>query len=307
MDTPATAGAAQARTGGGEPDYTLPVEPIAGLMRSATTLPAGSKVRVQGIVLEQRLGEYIIVSDSTGVLFAETPQTTRVRVNQQVDLWGVPVWDGGRVYLRDATFRVVGPSEGGPQVVGPRPAELPVLTNAWQVRDLPPERAAWKYPVRLRAVVTVCIPHRPGFTVQDEVSGIYVMLRSGRPNFKTGDLLLIEGVTDPGEFSPIVIATNVTVLGTAPLPPARPVMLFQLATGQEGSQWIEVHGVVRAVNFSNNLAQLEVADPSGTLLVNVPADAPPTNLLDAIVRIRGAAGSVFNERRQLVGVRIWVP
>jgi len=307
LDSPPATGSVQTQAALPEPDYKLTVQPIATLMRSAAALPAGSRVRVQGIVLEQRLGEYIIVSDATGTLFAETPQTTRVKVNQRVDLWGEPVWDGARVYLRNATFRQITSATGQSQYIGPKPAELPLLTNAWQVRDLPPERAAWNYPVRLRGVVTVCTPHRAGFTMQDEVSGIYVAMRKGQPHFKTGDLVLVEGVSDPGEFSPVVIATNVTVLGTAPLPPARPVTLFQLATGQEGSQWIEVRGVVRAVSFSNDLAQLEVGDPTGTLQVNVPSRTHPTNLLDAIVRIRGAAGSVFNERRQLIGVRIWVP
>ena len=307
LDSPPATGSVQTQAALPEPDYKLTVQPIATLMRSAAALPAGSKVRVQGIVLEQRLGEYIIVSDATGTLFAETPQTTRVKVNQRVDLWGEPVWDGARVYLRNATFRQITSATGQSEYIGPKPAELPLLTNAWQVRDLPPERAAWNYPVRLRGVVTVCTPHRAGFTMQDEVSGIYVAMRKGQPHFKTGDLVLVEGVSDPGEFSPVVIATNVTVLGTAPLPPARPVTLFQLATGQEGSQWIEVRGVVRAVSFSNDLAQLEVGDPTGTLQVNVPTGVHPTNLLDAIVRIRGAAGSLFNERRQLIGVRIWVP
>ncbi len=308
VDTTPPTGVAQAQSIPTEPDDKLAVQPIAALARAAAALPAGSKVRVRGIVLEQRLGEFIIVSDGTGILFAETPQTTRVKVNQQVDLWGVPVWDGARVYLRNATFRQIGSTGAEAQYVGPKPAELPLLTNAWQVRDLPPERAAWKYPVRLRGVVTVCIPHRTGFTVQDEISGIYVVMQKGRPNLKTGDLVLVEGESDPGEFSPIIVATNVTVLGTAPLPPARPVTLFQLATGQEGSQWIEVRGVVRAVgSFTNEIAQLELADPTGTLQVNVPTGVQPTNLLDAIVRIRGVARSVFNERRQLIGVRIWVP
>ena len=76
-----------------------------------------------------------------------------------------------------------------------------------------------------------------------------------------GDLVNIEGVSDPGNYSPILLASNATVIGTAPLPEAQPATLFQLATGQEGSQWIEVRGVVRSVAFTNGLAQLGLRVP----------------------------------------------
>lgn len=309
LDRPSSASTPQSPEGSVGLDRTLAVQPIGELSRLGSGSRPSGKVRVQGIVLEQRPGEYIIISDSTGTIFVETPQPIVAKVNQYVDVLGEPVWDGARVYLRNATFRQIDPAvaTSGAEPLIAKPAVLPVLTNAWQVRDLPPERAAWQYPVRLRGVVTLCTPHRGGFVVQDEISGIYVAPEKDRPNLKTGDLVAIEGVSIPGDYAPCVLATNVTLLGTAPLPQARPVTLFQLATGQEGSQWVEVRGVIREVDWSNDLAQLELADPTGTVTVNVPAESHPTNLLDAVVRIRGVAASVFNERRQLVGVRIWMP
>ena len=39
------------------------------------------------------------------------------------------------------------------------------------------------------------------------------------------------------------------------------------------------------MSFSNGMAQLNLRDLDGTMLVNVPAEREPVRLLDAIVRI----------------------
>jgi len=310
MDAVVQINPGQIRTNAPMDPYRLPVQSISSLMRAQATATNDAQVRVQGTVLDQRLGEYIVIRGDSGTLFAETQLAVVAKVNERVDLWGVPVWDGSRVYLKNAAFRSA--DSGVPPTkeiaaAAVKPAKLPLLTKAWEVRDLSPERAAWHYPVRLRGVVTVCTPQRAGFIVQDDISGIYISMNKGRPALKTGDLVEIEGASDPGAYAPVVAASNVTVVGTAPLPEACPVTLFQLATGQEGSQWIEVRGVVRSLSCADGLAQLELSDPSGMLTVNIPAATEPTNLLDAVVRIHGACGSVFNDRRQLTGFRIWVP
>src|SRR6185503_7187267 len=96
----------------------------------------------------------------------------------------------------------------------PKPDQLPLLTKAWEVRDLSAERAAWKYPVRLRAVVTVTTRTNENFLfVQDETSGISVRRKKDSADLQPGDLVEIDGVSNPGGFAPIVVMSNVTVLG----------------------------------------------------------------------------------------------
>ena len=288
---------------------SIPVRTISSLN---VNVPAGARdamVRLRGTVLDEQPGEFIVIHDLTGTIFAETHQADLPKVRELADLQGQPDFDIYPVSLKNVVAVPVatgGSTNQAASAVSARPASLPLLTNVWQIRDLPPEKAAWHYPVRLRAVVTVNAHFQDYFFVQDNSAGISVRMPRISSGLKPGDLVNVEGVSDPGRFSPIVLATNVTVLGTAPLPEAQPVTLFQLATGEEGSQWIEVRGVVRSVTFTNGMARLNLRDLSGTIPVNVPADREPANLLDAIVRIRGACGSESNSRRQFMGFTMWV-
>jgi PAS domain S-box-containing protein len=267
-------------------------------------------VRVQGKVLDEQSGEFIVINDGTGTILAETHQAALPPVNELADLSGQPFSDGYAVSLKNATARLVthrnGTNQDNAMSLLP-PASLPQLTKVWMVRDLPAEKAAWHYPVRLRAVVTVNAHYKDYFFAQDDSAGITVRVPEISAGLNPGDLVDISGVSDPGGYSPIVLASNVTVIGSAPLPEARAETLFQLATGQDGSQWIEVRGVIRSATYNptNGMAQLNLKDLSGAINVNVRADHEPLELLDAIVRIRGACGSKANEKREFVASELW--
>jgi PAS domain S-box-containing protein len=269
---------------------------------------AKATVRIRGTVLDERPGEYIVVRDETGTILAETHQAILPKVKERIDLQGQPVSDGDSVSLKNAvatSLATGGSTNNEASILPVKPANLPLLTKAWEIRDLPVEKAAWHYPVRLRGVVTVNTKTNLFFFVQDDSVGIFVSMPEIPAKLNPGDLVEIEGVSDPGKFAPIVLASNVTVTGTAPLPAARPETMFQLATGQDGSQWVEVLGVVRSMSYSNGMARLNLRDLDGTILVNVPAEREPVHLLDAIVHISGACTSTADDRRQLVGFEIW--
>ena len=287
---------------------SVPLRSIASLKRSATSGDHKPWVRVSGTVLDERPGEYIVVHDDTGTLFAETRQLILPQLKQRVDVLGQPVSDGYSVSLQNATAidLATNPSVSSAASASvDQPTKLPLLTKAWEIRDLPAEKVAWHYPVRLRAVVTVNTKLGRWIFVQDDSAGISVLLNTIGTNLNPGDLVNLEGVSDPGGFSPIVVASNVTVIGSAPLPEPQPETLFQLATGQYGSQWIEVRGVVRSMSCSNGLSKLNLNDASGVITVNIPSTNKPAYLLDATVRIRGACGSKSNNKRQFVNCELW--
>jgi len=265
-------------------------------------------VRIRGTVLDEQPGEYIVIHDETGTILAETHQAILPKVKEQIDLEGQPVSDGDSVSLKNAVAAPLatgGSTNSEASILPVKPAKLPLLTKVWEIRDLPAEKAAWHYPVRLRGVVTVISKVNHYFFVQDDSAGISVLMEGISTNLNPGNLVDVEGASDPGKFSPIVLASNVTVLGSAPLPEAKQETLFQLATGQYGSQWIEVRGVVRSMSCSNGMARLNLRDLDGTIPVNVPAEREPVQLLDAIVRIRGACGSESNDKRQFMGFTMW--
>jgi PAS domain S-box-containing protein len=288
----------------------LPIQEIAEVKRNHLTTGGTNMVHVRGTALDQRLGENILIRDETGTLFAETTDSVALKPEETVDVWGTPASDGTRVVLHNASLHPVNaitrlvPDSDSP---AERPAELPVLTTALQVRDLTADKAGWKYPAKLQGVVTFYLPERRLY-IQDRTAGTYIGMRlTNAPAIKAGDLVEISGFTDPGLFAPIVAATQIVVVGSSPLPDARKTTLYQLGTGEFDGQWIEVHGVIRSQYYYRGMLRLKVSDSEATLFVNVPVEHEPSNLQDAVVRLRGICGSRFNDRRQLAGVVIWTP
>jgi signal transduction histidine kinase/CheY-like chemotaxis protein len=190
-----------------------------------------------------------------------------------------------------------------------RPADLPVLTWAGDVRALSADEAERSYPVRIRAVVTYIDQAWSMLFVQDPSGGLYVEALHV-PDLRAGDLVEVEGFTDPGNFAPQIVRPVITVLGRAPLPRARRVDIERLLTGKEDSQWVEVRGVVRSVSRTEtDQVFLHLAASRTRFAVLIPGfdGAAPTHLVDSLVRVSGVSGTLFNQKRQLIGVQHYVP
>ena len=120
------------------------------------------------------------------------------------------------------------------QQPGKRPVVLPTLTTAAAVHGLSSSESKRRYPVRLRAVSLVSFVGWHGFFVNDGSTGVYVETKGQVPltdQIHTGSLLEIEGVSGPGEFSPIVDQAVFRMLGEGIVPPAgtSPSIDFRLA------------------------------------------------------------------------------
>ncbi len=93
------------------------------------------------------------------------------------------------------------------------------------------------------------------------------------------------------------------------MPSARRVGLDRLSTGVEDGQWVEIEGIVRGADTSNTMLTLTVT--SGRVQVEVMTPRYGKNeylrLIDSRVLVRGTAGPVFNQRRQLIGVNMYTP
>src|SRR5262249_21620370 len=77
-------------------------------------------------------------------------------------------------------------------------AAEPPLTNIASVLALPPERASTDLPVHVIAPVTVADPKSGLLFVEDSGGGIFVSTKRALPPLRFGELLEIEGPTDPG-------------------------------------------------------------------------------------------------------------
>ncbi len=186
---------------------------------------------------------------------------------------------------------------------------LRVLTRVRDVRELPADQAARGYPVRLRGVVTYYYYDNGDWFIQDSTTGIFIEGGNNKQAVHSGQLIEVEGVSAPGYFAPMVVKPKFRVLGQAPMPDPKRVSVEHLQTGQEDSQWVEVEGIVRSATKDENHLSLEVVQGERRLNVFVfESSLPdPARLVDAVVRIRGAVGGVFNQKTQFIGVVLNVP
>lgn len=204
-------------------------------------------------------------------------------------------------------------------------AELPLLTTVQQVRQLSPEEAARGYPVKLQGVITYFAAGQPFRFLQDATGGTYFSSPYSGPEDEAGiapgAIVEVEGMTVPGRFVPHVgRGDQPTVrwrrLGHGPLPPARRVSIGELADPQFHSDYIEVSGVVRqvrsrdlpdartkvvSIKIGSNASAFtaQYFDPRGVALL-------PERFIGARVTVRGVYSSTFNEKRQMVGFRLFV-
>jgi diguanylate cyclase (GGDEF)-like protein len=198
----------------------------------------------------------------------------------------------------------------GPQGETPR-----TLTTAQQVHSLAPEKAARAYPVRLHAVVTYYDPYidtRHGALFVHDASGDVFISVPARPilPLKAGALVAIRGVTGLGDYAPIVDGATMRVIGQSHLPPdPLQASLARMLTGAMDAQWVQVEGRVRSVHLEPGNVVLEMATDGGTLSAISTREngADYEALVDSLVRIHGNAAPVFNQRRQMVGVHLFLP
>ena len=201
----------------------------------------------------------------------------------------------------------------GAQAPSASASSLPTLTTAHQAHSLAVEQAARAYPVHLRAVVTYYDPFigsdAGGMFVCDNSGCIYVSVPlNPMLAVHPGDMVDITGVSGPGNYAPIVTGNRVQFVAKSHLPgKALRVILSHMITGAFDGQWIEIEGQVRNVHLRPHSVGVDVAAEGGSftaITVRQP-DVDYSVLVDSRVRIRGNAGPVFNQNRQMVGVHVY--
>ena len=193
------------------------------------------------------------------------------------------------------------------------PAAADILTNAIQVRRLTASEAAAARPVHLRGVMLdEAYPPGQALIMADGTSGIYLLANTNLfATHKRGDLIEAEGVSDPGQFAPIVRVSRSQKIGTGTNPVPQKVAYQDLVTGAIDAQWIEVTGVVRRC--------VEQAPPDydawrvlinlggGNIFARLPMPRDPQIQEDAEIRVHGICLYEFNQKRQPLNPVLQVP
>ncbi len=191
------------------------------------------------------------------------------------------------------------------------------ITEVEKIRTLSREEAARALPVRLTGAVTYC--GWENLVVHDGQSSVFVDFRfsksQGHWSGPIPDLSLlepgagveIEGVTDPGGFSPMVLAVKFRRIGLQPIPPPIRPTAEKLLSGALDTQWVEVEGVVRKFDdYSGGpdcLTLLVGGHPCPVLLRN-RLGLPREQVVDAKVRVRGVVLNLANLRSQMAGMKL---
>jgi signal transduction histidine kinase len=186
------------------------------------------------------------------------------------------------------------------------------------VRSLPVAELATNPPVRIRGVVTLRSDEH--VVIQDDTAGIYVNFGfahdrgvrtdGGIPDaVQVGVEVEIDGLIDPGGFSPPVMPREFRVVGPKPLPQPRKTDAERFFSGADDCLLIEVTGVVHdAVDAGSDWRlNLESAgQPFAAVVTKSAIPDDPQQLVDAEVRLAGVPVTVFNTRGECVQPELWV-
>ncbi|MEO6003271.1 MAG: ATP-binding protein [Opitutus sp.] len=278
--------------------FELPLTPIESLGQARPDY----RVRIEGILRAQQPGKSLAIRDNTGQVTLLTAQAKPLQIGERVEAIGFPVFDGNEWSLRDGLFRVSHSAAAAPQ------AGLPKLRLADQLREMAPEEAARGYPVQLSGVVTWARPNADFIFVRDVTGGVCVFRPAGDgPPLFTGTRVEVTGVSAPGKFTPVVLASSLLATSSVELPEPRRVTLEQALTGIEEAQWVSMSGYVRAVVPDGPWTRLDLTTSGGEFQAMLSPNERWAKLPGSVVRIKGVCTALTNSKRQLTGIQIWMP
>ncbi len=167
--------------------------------------------------------------------------------------------------------------------------------------------------VTVRGTVTAFSGWKNSFFLQDETGGISID-RLEQTEVHVGDRLEVAGTLQPGLFAPVILSRGITVLSRGlqePAPQSAPYE--QLVSGRFDSNWVAVRGIIHSARvetiWDHPVLVAHLYVPGGSISVHVLnySGISADSLIDSEVTLRGVCGTEFNDRRQIIGVRLFVP
>ena len=187
------------------------------------------------------------------------------------------------------------------------------LGSVRTIRDLDAQRREQLLPVRLDSVVTYYHPGWGVLFIHDGTDGICVGVSEDKrpsPPYQPGMRLKIEGHAGPGEFLPVVLPDTMEVDGQRDLPVFQTVNAEQLFSPAMDARPVEVTAIVKGTWFGEDSLVVELEVEGRLIRTILPQTEPlkqlPWQLVEQQVRVRGVAGTHFNDQRQMSGRLLFV-
>ena len=296
-----------------------PVGPPLSLIGAVLAQPIESgshRVYVVGNVVSQKLGASLVIKDALNEITAYSFGRLVVKPGDRVHVRGFPVLRESAMVLDDAVYETDTAKSGtfglpsdAPSALNGKLGSGTVFRAIQEIRSLG-RAASNNYPVEVKAVVTHYNRSTLDLFVQDATAGIYVYNTGEGFSVASGDAVTIRGVTDPGGFAPVIMATNIVKTGVAALPSPHRYTLNELLTGEYDSQWITISPTLRKFSLEKGILRIEASTRDGPLelwVANYQPSFVPNEWRGLRARITGACASIFNPDRELVGIRVHVP
>ncbi len=294
---------------GPEDPYQEACTPIASL-RARSQVGSGQKrVRVQGAVVDQSLGESLRIRDDTGEMLLITPQHTPLIRGDRVDVVGFPDGKGESMTLEDCQYRVVQRSSSGAVTAAQADLSLPTLHSLREVLALSRDEARKRYPVRAEGVVTHFDPRWKQLFIQDGDQAICVEVGDLPLQLESGQRVEISGATKPGGVLSMLTPALVQVLGTDKLPEPIRMTYQQGINGDYDCRRVKVKATVQSVDVGEDHINLELSAWDGRYFCSIlqtPGSLFYQSLANAVVEVEGICVLNVNESGNPAGITIAV-
>ena len=290
------------------PPKTSPLDSIRDLYREDLSA-LGHRVRVRGYAAIVN-PDAVLLEDQWGAIEVDLAEPSAVHPGSAVEVVGFPDSNGMRIDLHYGQAREIPAAQLEPP---PSPAAAAITTVA-QLRKLPAQQTAQALPVELAGVITYNDSIWNQLYIQDSTGEIFVKYAGTHPELRAGLRARLTGISNPGQYAPVVVAAKFVVEGPGPMPVPIPVTSDLASSGLLDSQFVSIEGVVHPLKFAEEPYHPVFTFELYTSLGQVHAYAAPgfpdprksRSIEDARVRIQGVFGTVFNSRRQLVGYQLQI-
>ncbi len=281
----------------------IPIETVRSVAALTGSAVPERMLHLRGAVRQDRLSEGLVLTDQTGSIRLRRRPAAVLELGDDIDVFGFADAGAGSIELEDAALR---PARQ-PQHQAPK--DVRILTTIAQVHALSAEEAARALPVRLRATVTYINPLSHVFFVQDETGPTFVSSTHLRDfGVAAGDRVDLTGVTGPGNFAPVVMNASAARLSGGSMPEPALASFDDLFSGRQDSAWVRTEGVVQSVDTGHAEDQfwLQWGQHRYQVLIANPLHEPLPPP-DARVEVSGVCGTLFNSKRQILGIQVYVP
>jgi len=269
---------------------------IGSLISGSTNLDP-APVEIHGRVVNVNPGKSLTVQDESGQVEILTPLAQAGDKGTGIEALGQPGYTSRGTLLNYSVFRTLSETNAS--------QPLPRLTSIEQIRRLKDTDIGIPYPFKLKGTMINVTSGGLRGTVRGETEGISISTTNEQPAaLQVGDLCEFEGTIQWRQNRPEVSYSRFNVIGRSLLPEPQHPTWNELMNGSVQSQWVEVQGIVIAVQPSSGFLTLKM--PGGDMLMHFSRFDSDiwSRFLNSVVKVRGVATVFISKYNQVDGAAI---